>query len=100
MNNKPKELTPEIARAFLDRFHSKETLQPECTSWSYYEVERTSWGGPNAWFPCGPSKFDTYKFESRDAAAAYINDKQSAKYARAAKYRIVKIEKKCEYEYF
>ena len=101
MNNQHKEITPEIARQFLERFHCKETLRPASKSWSYYEVERTSWGGPNSWFSCGPNKFDNYKFDTRAEAIRYINDRRSEKlHDRDTRYRIVKVEKRCEYEYF
>ena len=59
--------------------------------WDYIEIEKTSWGGPNAWFKCMRNRYDPIRCKTIQEAQIYIAQRKEASPRDDCKYRIVEI---------
>ena len=73
--------------------------QTSIQEWDHIEVEKTSWGGPNAWFKCMKNRYDPIRFDTILEAQIYIAQRKEASPRNDCKYRIVEIFKREKYTY-
>lgn len=65
----------------------------------YIVVEKTSWGGPDAWFKCMLDQYDPIRFDTVQQAQIYIAKRKEMSPRQDCKYRIVEIYMTKKYTY-